>query len=93
MSTGKMSVSEILESSPSTPYHALVGVLCFFCTLPDGFNTLCHDTLTLREVFLSTVKSQAPLIFTIAKGPTISNRIRKKETAHVYLDLLSLLRA
>jgi MFS transporter, AAHS family, 4-hydroxybenzoate transporter len=33
-----VSVTEILDPGPLTPYQSFVGILCFCCTLLDGFN-------------------------------------------------------
>ncbi|MGD0663820.1 MAG: MFS transporter [Syntrophorhabdales bacterium] len=33
-----VSITEVLNSSPFTSYQVLVGILCFCCTLLDGFN-------------------------------------------------------
>ena len=38
MARRAVSVTEVLDSSPFTSYQALVGILCFCCTLLDGFN-------------------------------------------------------
>jgi MFS transporter, AAHS family, 4-hydroxybenzoate transporter len=38
MSRRAVTVTEVLDSGPFTSYQALVGILCFCCTLLDGFN-------------------------------------------------------
>jgi AAHS family 4-hydroxybenzoate transporter-like MFS transporter len=38
MARRAVSITEVLDSSPFTSYQALVGILCFCCTLLDGFN-------------------------------------------------------
>src|SRR5271157_5437441 len=38
MASRRVSVTEVLDSSPFTSYQVLVGILCFCCTLFDGFD-------------------------------------------------------
>ena len=38
MARRAVSITDVLDSSPFTPYQVLVGILCFCCTLLDGFN-------------------------------------------------------